>query len=59
MCMISPAAVDKPVNIGGRIKFASTYQRFVLSTGTVAGSVFAWTWGRGMSSGEALDGGGL
>jgi len=34
MCTIGPAAVDKSVNIGGRIKFAVAYQRFVLSTET-------------------------
>ena len=32
MCTTGPAAVDKPVNIGGRIKFALADQRFVLST---------------------------
>ncbi len=34
MCMIGPAAVDKPVNIGGRIEFALADQRLVLSTET-------------------------
>ena len=34
MCVIGPAAVDKPVNIGGRIKFAIADQRLALSTET-------------------------
>jgi hypothetical protein len=34
MCMTGPAAVDKPVNIGGRIKFAIADQRLALSTET-------------------------
>ena len=37
MCMTGPAAVDKPVNIGGRIKFAFADQGFGLSTETAAG----------------------
>jgi hypothetical protein len=34
MCTTGPAAVDKPVNIGGRIKFAFADQRLALSTET-------------------------
>jgi hypothetical protein len=37
MCMTGPAAVDKPVNIGGRIKFAFADQGFASSTETEAG----------------------
>jgi hypothetical protein len=32
MCSIGPAAVGKPVNIGGRIEFAFADQWFALST---------------------------
>lgn len=34
MCTVGPAAVDKPVNIGARIKFAIADQRLALSTET-------------------------
>ena len=36
MCTTGPAAVDKPVNVCGRIEFASADQRFALSTETDA-----------------------
>jgi len=34
LCSTGPAAVDNPVNIGGRIVFAKADQRFGLSTET-------------------------